>query len=201
MAGSSSSTGLWAPRTPSPPTTPRHGRVAAAESEEEKLLRAVEREIERSYAAKRSSCPSPWRQLVQKATKKSNAASKKPSSAPPSPSRASQEAKKGVGIAGASGSGSKNQAEGGAEEEGSPVGQAAALLRSCCAATMKCALARIQSGDVGDNGEAFTDMEQAMKGLMDVSFRKEKAPGVPRKFVSRWPRGDVSARVCEFLGS
>ncbi|TVU30049.1 hypothetical protein EJB05_21653, partial [Eragrostis curvula] len=188
MTSTSSSTETWAPQTPSPPRTPPPARPAL--SEEEKLLRAVEREIERSQAARRSSWASPLRRLVSNATKKG----KNLLTAPPSPSRTRQEvreaAKKVAGDAGGSSSASKKPSEATREDDGVLVRQAAALDRSGCAATMKGALARIQGGDVSDNAEAFSEMEQAMKGLMGVLFKEKADPVLPEVFLSKLARID-----------
>ncbi|KAL6634399.1 hypothetical protein ACP70R_027070 [Stipagrostis hirtigluma subsp. patula] len=193
---SSSLTDVWAlrtpaPRTPSPPPSPRR----PAMSEEERLLRAVEREIERSNAARRAAeaSGSPWRKLFNMATKKSKnpAAAKKRSLAPTSPPRTQQEerepANEGADVAGRSSSVPGSSSEAGARDDGMLAGQAAALPRSGYAAMMKRALARIQGGDVGDSGEAFAEMGRAMKGLMDVSF-EVKVPELPMEFVSKLPR-------------
>lgn len=164
-------------------------------SKEEKLLRSVEKEIERSYAAKQAAPVPLWRRLLGTATKKSNNGSAASTSASPSTrgllgtQREEQErAKKATDVAS---SVPRHPSEAGAEGDGV---QPAVLDRSGHAAIMKSALARIQGGQ--DSG-AFAEMEQAMKGLMDVSFkRRERDPVLPAEFVSKWPHGNVSIMDC-----
>ncbi|KAL6888815.1 hypothetical protein ACP4OV_009841 [Aristida adscensionis] len=193
-------------------STPQRRRPAM--SEEEKILRAVERAIERSNAARRAAkaSPSPWRRLVRMATKKKSRrpagvsknrspaapASPRSSSGLPSRSRIEREGwepaaadfsdRRASSVLAAVGSSS----EAGADDD--DAGQGAAQARSACAAMMKRALARIQSEDVGDAGEAFADTEQAMKDLMEASFG-ERIPVLPTEFMSRLPRGDLIHEV------
>jgi hypothetical protein len=65
---------------------------------------------------------------------------------------------------------------------------------------MRSALAKIQEAAVADaQGEAaFAEMEQAMTGLMDLSYKKVAPPELPREFASKWSSsGDVSATVSD----
>lgn len=165
-------------------------------SKEEELLRSVERAIERSYAAKQATNVPLWRRLLGNASKKSKNDSAALTTAPPSPGvlvgtqREEQErAKEGADVAS---SAPRHPSEAGAE--GDDV-QPAAQDRSVHAATMmKSALARIQGGQ---NSGAFVDMELAMKGLMDVSFKgRERVPVLPAEFRSKWPHGNVRIIDC-----
>ncbi|OEL24037.1 U-box domain-containing protein 73 [Dichanthelium oligosanthes] len=176
-----------------PPAPARPQSTPRAPSKEQKMLRAVERAIGRSHAAKKATNVnvSPWRRLFGKAIKegKNSPAASKSSSAPPGTQQEEREpAKKGADVAvGDSSSVPRHRSEAGAEGDGVQVVQAAALDRSGYAAMMKSAVARIHGGD----GEAFAEMEQALKGLMDVSF-KAKDPVLPAEFVSKWSRANKS---------
>jgi hypothetical protein len=54
---------------------------------------------------------------------------------------------------------------------------------------MKCVLKRIQASDASDDAGAgaFAEMEQAMKGLMDVLFKEKVVPMLPGVFMSNLP--------------
>lgn len=67
--------------------------------------------------------------------------------------------------------------------------------RSEFAATMQSALVKIQEAAVaGSEGEAaFAEMEQAMTGLMAVSYKEAEPAKLPRVFATRWAQDDVSA--------
>ncbi|RLM79659.1 U-box domain-containing protein 73-like [Panicum miliaceum] len=181
------------PASPDPQRSPR-----VPSSIEEKLLRAVERAIARNYAAKQAAKQaatanvSPWRRLFRKVIKEIKngpATSKTASALPPALPRTQQEErerpKKGTDVpAGDSSSVSWHPSEAGAEGDGVQVVQAAVLDRPGYAEMMKSALARIQVGEAG-GAEAFAEMEQALKGLMDVSF-KAKDPVLPAEFKTKW---------------
>jgi hypothetical protein len=189
MTTTMSSAEFSAPQTPSPPRPPP---ARPAVSHAETLLRGVEGEIERSHAARRSSWVSPLRKLIRKATKKAKAgatASRNLLLTPPSPSRKLQEGREA----------SKNSAsEGqGLSSEFKKLSDASALDRSGYSAMMKCALKRIQAGDASDDAGAFAEIEQAMKGLMDVLFKEKVVPMLPRVFMSNLPCvDDVSTVPC-----
>ncbi|XP_034604780.1 uncharacterized protein [Setaria viridis] len=184
MSGESSSP----PAQARPPPSPR-----VPSSKEEKLVGAVERAIERIYEAKRAANLSPWRRLFGKAIKqiKNGPAASKSVARPGTKQDERERAKKGAGVpAGVSSSVHRQLSEASGEGDGEQVEQAAALEKPVYAAMMKSALARIQVGDAGE-AEVFAEMEQALKGLMDVSF-KAKDPVVPAEFVSKWSRGSES---------
>jgi hypothetical protein len=64
---------------------------------------------------------------------------------------------------------------------------------------MKCVLKRIQASDASDDAGAgaFAEMEQAMKGLMDVLFKEKVVPMLPGVFMSNLPCvDDVSTVPC-----
>ena len=198
MSDGSSSTGPQrSPRVPS--------------SNEEKLLRAVERAIARSYAAKQAAKPaeatanvSPWRRLFRKVIKEIKigpATSKSASALPPALPRTQQEErerpKKGTGVpAGDSSSVPWHPSEAGAAGDGVQVVHAAD--RPGYAAMMKSALVRIQAGEAG-GAEAFAEMEQALKGLMDVSFKALDRPMLPAEFMSKWSCAN-NVSIMEFSG-
>uniref|UniRef100_A0A0E0JZX4 RING-type E3 ubiquitin transferase n=1 Tax=Oryza punctata TaxID=4537 RepID=A0A0E0JZX4_ORYPU len=60
--------------------------------------------------------------------------------------------------------------------------------RSDYAAMMRMALAKFQEDAAADDEEAASAvMEQAMTGLMDLTYRKAKPPELPHEFATRWP--------------
>ncbi|BAF08783.1 U-box domain-containing protein 73 [Oryza sativa Japonica Group] len=61
--------------------------------------------------------------------------------------------------------------------------------RSDYAAMMRMALAKFQDDDAAADDEeaASAVMEQAMTGLMDLTYRKAKPPELPYEFATRWP--------------
>ncbi|KAF0935939.1 hypothetical protein E2562_036930 [Oryza meyeriana var. granulata] len=63
--------------------------------------------------------------------------------------------------------------------------------RSDYAAMMRTALAMFQDDAAADDDEATTAasavMEQAMTGLMNLTYRKVKPPALPYEFATRWP--------------
>ena len=184
MSDGSSSTGPQrSPRVPS--------------SNEEKLLRAVERAIARSYAAKQAAKPaeatanvSPWRRLFRKVIKEIKigpATSKSASALPRTRQEERERPKKDT---------TWHPSEAGAEGDGVQVVHAAD--RPGYAAMMTSALARIhQVGEAG-GAEAFAEMEQALKGLMDVSF-EAKEPVLPAEFMSKWSCAN-NVSIMEFSG-
>jgi hypothetical protein len=136
---------------------------------------------------------------VIKEIKNGPATSKTASALPPALPRTQQEErerpKKGTDVpAGDSSSVSWHPSEAGAEGDGVQVVQATVLDRPGYAEMMKSALARIQVGEAG-GAEAFAEMEQALKGLMDVSF-KAKEPVLPAEFKTEWTCANVSIMEC-----
>jgi hypothetical protein len=187
-----SSTEESAPQTPSPPRPPP---ARPAVSQEETLLRGVEGEIGRSHAARRSSWVSPLRKLIRKATNKGKgaAASRNRLLMPPSPSRKLQEGREASKNSASEGQGLSSESK----KLSEATTEASALDRPAYSAMMKCALKRIQAGDASDDAGAFAEMEQAMKGLMDVLFKEKVVPMLPGVFMSNLPCvDDVSTVPC-----
>jgi hypothetical protein len=177
---------------------------------QEDLLRHVEKEIEertgaslRAGAQESSSSGQPSRFLrgARKAAKKVLGVGKNPApSSPRSAARTLREQNTASGIAGTSGSVPVAAPATGIDDEARSEQQPATRTRSEFAAAMRSALAKIQEdAAAGDaQGEAaFAEMEQAMTGLMDLSYKKVEPPKLPRDFATKWAPDNVSATVSE----
>lgn len=87
------------------------------------------------------------------------------------------------------------QARTGSEEEAKREEDQVALTRSGYGAMMRSALAHIQEDAEGQEQEPFAKMEDAMTGLMKLTYGKAELTNpsrLPREFATRWPDGDVS---------
>uniref|UniRef100_J3LCY5 RING-type E3 ubiquitin transferase n=3 Tax=Oryza brachyantha TaxID=4533 RepID=J3LCY5_ORYBR len=78
-----------------------------------------------------------------------------------------------------------------ADEARSKQHPAKGPTRSDYVAMMRTALAKFQDDASAEDGEATAAasavMEQAMTGLMDLTYRKAKPPELPYEFATRWP--------------
>ncbi|KAK1617710.1 hypothetical protein QYE76_023227 [Lolium multiflorum] len=172
---------------------------------QEDLLRDVEEEIEertgaslRAGAQESSSSGQPSRFLrgARKAAKKVLGVGK--NAAPPSPRSALRRLRvqnTASGVAGTSGSVPVAAPATGINDEARSEQQPATHTRSEFAAAMRSALAKIQEAAAGDaQGEAaFAEMEQAMAGLMDLSYKKVEPPKLPSEFATKWAPGNADA--------
>ncbi|CAL5058217.1 unnamed protein product [Urochloa decumbens] len=98
-------------------------------------------------------------------------------------------------VAGTSGSAPPDPepARTGSEEEATPEQDQAALTRSGYGAMMRSALANIQEDAEGQEQTPFAKMEEAMTGLMQLTYGKAEPPNppeLPREFATRWLHDD-----------
>jgi hypothetical protein len=66
---------------------------------------------------------------------------------------------------------------------------------------MRMALAKFQDDDAAADDEeaASAVMEQAMTGLMDLTYRKAKPPELPYEFTTRWPIPIAHVSACSLV--
>ncbi|KAG8070712.1 hypothetical protein GUJ93_ZPchr0006g41260 [Zizania palustris] len=111
-------------------------------------------------------------------------------SAPPSPPRfwrgAREAAKKVLGV------GKGPERTGGADETGPERQPADGPTRSDYAAMMRTALEKMEDGAAADDEEAAASavMDQAMTGLMELTYRKVEPPKLPSEFATKWSQAD-----------
>lgn len=70
-----------------------------------------------------------------------------------------------------------------------------ALTRSGYGAMMRSALADIQEDAEGQEHAPFAKLQEAMTGLMKLTYGKAEPTNpsqLPREFATRWPHSDVS---------
>ncbi|XP_062224510.1 U-box domain-containing protein 73-like [Phragmites australis] len=177
---------------------------------EDELLRVVEREIQentRALARPSSSapsspsscCPSSPSRLVRGAARRvlgiamSSSAASSPTRRSPARSPRGEQASS--DLAGTSGSAPEVPAGIRSEEEARPEQHQATHTRSGYAAMMRSALAKIQEGADDSEGQAaFAEMEDAMTGLMELTYGKPELPNMPEpphEFATKWPRDDA----------
>ncbi|RCV06438.1 hypothetical protein SETIT_1G162200v2 [Setaria italica] len=182
---------------------------SADETLEDKLLRAVAREVQentRAIASVQQPPPSPpppgcctstpsslvrglSRRVFGTATGSSARSSPTQRTLPRSPPRGQASSD----VTGTSGSAPGVAARTGSEEEAKPEQEQAALTRSDYGAMMRSALANIQEDGEGQEQVPFTKMEEAMTGFMELAYGKAELPNppeLPREFASRWPHDD-----------
>uniref|UniRef100_A0ACD5ZIT9 Uncharacterized protein n=1 Tax=Avena sativa TaxID=4498 RepID=A0ACD5ZIT9_AVESA len=167
---------------------------------EDKMLRDVEKQITDSTRARRraqgsssSALPSPsrlWRGARKAAKKFLGVGKNSDPSSPRSAARTLPEQTTASNVVGASDSVPETTVINDETRSGQhPV----AHTRSEFADMMRTALAKIkeEAADDAQGEAAFAEMEKAMTGLMDLSYKKLKPPKIPRHFATKWPPSDA----------
>ncbi|KAM0873141.1 hypothetical protein ACQ4PT_038275 [Festuca glaucescens] len=193
-------------RTSAPPGASSASLDSTSEADqtlEKELLRDVQKEIEertrarlRARAQESSSSGQPLRFLrgARKVVKKVLGVGK--NSAPSSPrsaARTLREQNTASEVADTSDSVPVVAPTTGINDAARSEQQPVTHTRSEFAAAMRSALEKIQDAAADDaQGEAaFAEMEQAMTGLMDLSYKKVEPPKLPRDFATKWSSGDA----------
>ncbi|CAO2045812.1 unnamed protein product [Urochloa humidicola] len=183
-------------RSRSIPTSP------AEETLEDRLLNDLDRQIQENTRAISSvqqppppSPPPPGCCLAVFGVARSTSArsSSTQRSPPRSPPRGQPRGLVSFDVAGTSGSAPAGPARTGSEEEATREQDQAALTRPGYGAMMRSALANIQEDAEGQEQASFAKMEEAMTGLMQLTYGKGMPPNppeLPREFATRWTHDD-----------
>ncbi|CAL5021983.1 unnamed protein product [Urochloa decumbens] len=113
-----------------------------------------------------------------------------------SPPRSPPQGQASSDVAGTSGSAPPGTARTGSEEEATPEQDQAALTWSGYVAMMRSALTNIQEDAEGQEQAPFAKVEEAMTGLMQLTYGKAEPPNppeLPREFATRWLHDDGQA--------
>ncbi|KAF8689456.1 hypothetical protein HU200_041778 [Digitaria exilis] len=168
-----------------------HSTSSGDESFEDALLLAVERKVQENTRAISSAQPSPKRLVRGVARRIFGVATG--SSSFSSPRRIPPRGRASFAVADKSESAPPVQARTGSEEETRREEDQVALTRSGYGAMMRSALADIQEDAEGQEHAPFAKLQEAMTGLMKLTYGKAEPTNpsqLPREFATRWPHSD-----------
>ncbi|TVU01536.1 hypothetical protein EJB05_53002 [Eragrostis curvula] len=176
---------------------------SSANATMEEMLRVLQRQINEETALSTSSAPSSpsrfcpsspsslARGVARRFLGKARSSSADSSPTRRSPETSSRGEQASSGLAGTSGSALEAPARTGSVQESSPEQHVAAPTRSDFVAMMRSAVVKIQD-DGREVQPVFNEMQQAMTGLMELTYGEApNPPELPQEFATKWPHDDA----------